>query len=206
MIARSVTFMGQHPRVGIMGPKILNEDGTVQGSARGFPNYSTLLFGRASPLNRIFPNSHWTRKNIPYLWMSDDEEGFYGVDWVSGAAAVTRRLAMEQIGYFDERFFMYWEDADLCQRMKVSGWDVVYYTGSRVTHIVAVCTEQNFVLNQARFHKSALLLEQKQKRNRWPGHLILTAAALEFHFLIRLLWRAVRGRQDTAKRGQYPIQ
>jgi glycosyltransferase involved in cell wall biosynthesis len=136
--------------------------------------------------------------------MSDDEKGVYGVDWVSGAAAVIRRDAVEQIGYFDERFFMYWEDADLCQRMKVSGWDVVYYTGSRVTHIVAVCTEQSFVLNQARFHKSALLLEQKQKRNRWPGHLIIAAAALELHFLIRLLWRAIQGQARRAEAGAVP--
>jgi len=204
MIARSVAFMGQHPRVGIMGPKVLNEDGTIQGSARGFPNYSTLLFGRVSPLNRIFPNNPWTRKNIPCFSMSDNAEDAYKVDWVSGAAAVIRRDAIEDVGYFDERFFMYWEDADLCQRMKMAGWDVVYYPDPQVTHLVGRCTEQNFVLNQIRFHKSAFLLEQKQKRNRWPGHLVLAAVALEFHFLARLLWRVVQGQTREGKEGVPP--
>jgi GT2 family glycosyltransferase len=204
MIADSLTFMERHPKVGIMGPKIVNEDGSIQGSARGFPDFSTLLFGRASPLNRIFPNNRWRRRNMPYFWVSDDEEDFYEVDWVSGAAAVIRRDAVEEIGYFDERFFMYWEDADLCQRMSVSGWDVVYHTGSQVTHLVAVCTEQNFVLNEARFHKSAFLLEQKQERNRWLGHLIIVAVALEFHFVFRLLWRAVEGRTRPRRVGTLP--
>ncbi len=193
MIVHSAAFMEQHPKVGIMGPKILNEDGSVQGSARGFPDYSTLLFGRASPLNRIFPNNRWRRKNMPYFWVSGDEEDFHQVDWISGAAAVIRRDAIQEVGYFDERFFMYWEDADLCQRMRMSGWDVVYHAGSQVTHLVAVCTGQNFIINEARFHKSAFLLEQKQKRNRWLGYPIIVAVALEFHFAFRLLWRAVEG-------------
>jgi GT2 family glycosyltransferase len=201
MIARCVTFMDRHPRVGIMGPRIVNIDGSIQGSARGFPDFSTLLFGRASPLSRVFPESRWTRRNVPCLWMVDDKEGFYEVDWVSGAAAVIRRDAIDEVGYFDGRFFMYWEDADLCQRMRRAGWNVVYYCGAEVVHVGGVCTELNFILNEARFHKSAFFLEQKQDRNRWPGHLVLVAVALELHFLVRLLWRTIEDRRRSLARG-----
>jgi GT2 family glycosyltransferase len=193
MIHRSVEFMDQHPKVGIMGPKIVNQDASIQGSARGFPNYSTLLFGRASPLNRVFPDNPWTRRNIPCLYMLDNGKDSYDIDWVSGAAAIIRRDAIREIGHFDEQFFMYWEDADLCQRMRKDGWDVVYCPYPEVTHLLEKCTEQNFILNLARFHKSAFLLEQKQERNRWAGYMVLVALALEFHFLARLLWRAVQG-------------
>ena len=199
MIVRSVAFMDRHPMVGIMGPKILNEDGSIQGSARGFPNYSTLLFGRASPLNRILPDNPWTKRNIPCLGIKEADAEFYQVDWISGAAAVIRRDAVKEIGYFDERFFMYWEDADLCQRMKGAGWDVVYCPNPEVTHLVGKSTEQNFVLNLARFHKSAFLLERKQERNRWPGYLVLVAVALESHFLVRLLWTAVHGQTERRR-------
>jgi GT2 family glycosyltransferase len=204
MIHRSVAFMDQHPRVGIMGPKILNEDSSIQGSARGFPNYSTLLFGRASPLNRIFPDNPWTRRNIPCLYMLNNGKDSYDVDWVSGAAATIRRDAIREIGYLDEQFFMYWEDADLCQRMRKAGWDVVYYPYPEVTHLLEKCTEQDFILNLARFHKSAFLLEQKQERNRWAGHMVLVALALEFHFLARLLWRGAQGWTKPVKAGVPP--
>ena len=155
-------------------------------------------------MNRIFPENRWTRKNIPCLGIREDDTEFYQVDWVSGAAALIRREATEEIGYFDERFFMYWEDADLCQRMKKAGWDVVYCPNPEVTHLVGRCTEQNVVVNLARFHKSAFLLEQKQERNRWPGYPVLVALALEFHFLVRLLCKGVQGRTRRGKAGVLP--
>ena len=87
-------------------------------------------------MNRILPDNPWTKRNIPCLGIKEGDAEFYQVDWISGAAAVIRRDAIEEIGYFDERFFMYWEDADLCQRMKGAGWDVVYCPNLEVTHLV----------------------------------------------------------------------
>ncbi len=186
MIGWSVDFMEQHPTVGVMGPKIINEDGSIQGSARGFPNYSTLLFGRVSPLNRIFPNNRWTRRNIPCFCRLDDEVGSYRVDWVSGAAAVIRRNAIEDVGYFDERFFMYWEDADLCQRMRRAGWQVIYYPVPRVTHLVGRSSRHHPWRRELNFHKSAFLLARKQDHGSVPWRSLLVAYALGLHMLFRL--------------------
>ncbi len=115
-------FMETHPDVGILGPKILDHDGTVQGSARSFPTPLTALFGRKSLLTRVFPNNRITRENI--LTTRCDGSTPMEVDWVSGACLVARRTAIDAVGPMDDRFFMYWEDADWCRRVvaRAGGW------------------------------------------------------------------------------------
>jgi len=115
-------YMEEHPHVGIVGPKILNHDGSIQGSARTFPTPLTGLFGRSSLLTRYLPNNPFTRENI--LTTQSDGRTPMEVDWVSGACLVARRKAVETVGLMDERFFMYWEDADWCRRMWDKGWKV----------------------------------------------------------------------------------
>ena len=154
-----IPFMEQNSQVAIAGPRIMDEDGSVQGSARAFPTPLTALFGRSSLFSRIFPNNPITSANI----LTNRSDGIHPmeVDWVSGACMVIRRKAVHAVGYFDERFFMYWEDADWCKRMWNGGWKVVYYPPANIIHHVGVSSSQHFSKSRFEFHKSVYLLFEK---------------------------------------------
>ena len=155
----AVEYMERHPEVGILGPMISDFDGTIQGSARSFPTLLTALFGRKSLLSKIFPNNPITRENI--LTMHSDGRTPMEVDWVSGACMLVRRKAVDQVGLLDDRFFMYWEDADWCKRMWQKGWKVVYFPKSSMMHIVGVSSETNVFRSVFAFHKSIYYLFRK---------------------------------------------
>ena len=155
-------FMDTHPDVGILGPGILDPDGRVQGSARSFPRFHSLFFGRRSLLTKIFPKSRLASANILTKKSNDTEP--LEVDWISGACMVIRRRALEQVGMMDERFFMYWEDVDWCKRMWDRGWKVVYWPGVKIMHHVGGSSESRVVRSVLEFHKSAILYFNKHVR------------------------------------------
>ena len=148
--------------IGILGPKVLDYDGSVQGSARAFPNLLTAFFGRNSYLTKMFPNNAISRANI--LNLNHPKDRSIEVDWVSGACMVIRREALTQTGHLDERFFMYWEDADLCRRMWENGWQVIYYPKAVVHHQVGQSSRTHPYLTIMHFHKSAFKLFVKYSK------------------------------------------
>jgi len=163
---RILRYMEENPNVGIVGPKILNRDGSVQGSARSFPTPVTSLFGRSSLLTRFFPNNRFTRENI--LTNRSDGKTPMEVHWVSGACMVVRRKAVDDIGLMDERFFLYWEDADWCKRMWENGWKVVYFPQDSIVHYVGVSSTQAFLRSSFEFHTSSYkLFEKHNKASFW---------------------------------------
>ena len=123
-------FADDNPRAGMVGPQLLNEDGSVQASCRRFYTFTTLLM-RRTPLGRIFPNSESVRLHL----MEDfDHDSSRPVDWVLGGCLLVRREAMLRTGPMDERFFLYFEDVDWCYRMWQAGFEVVYTPGARFLH------------------------------------------------------------------------
>ncbi|OQY60016.1 MAG: hypothetical protein B6245_03565 [Desulfobacteraceae bacterium 4572_88] len=152
-------FMEAHPNVGIMGPRILDHDGKLQNSARAFPTPLTALFGRASLFSKWFPNNPVTSRNL--LSLRSDGRTPMPVDWVSGACMVVRRKAIDEVSGLDERFFMYWEDADWCRRMWAARWQVVYFPGAWLHHYVGGSSEKQAFRSALEFHKSAYLLFSK---------------------------------------------
>jgi len=161
-----IKYMDKNPDVGIVGPKILNHDGSVQGSARTFPTPLTGLFGRSSLLTRFFPNNPFSRENI--LTTQSDGKTPMEVDWVSGACMVVRRKAVDDIGLMDERFFLYWEDADWCKRMWKKGWKVVYFPKDSVVHYVGGSSTEAFLRSSFEFHTSSYkLFEKHSKVSLW---------------------------------------
>lgn len=147
--------LAKEPACAIVGPQILNEDGSVQGSARGDPSVFTGLFGRTTLLTRLLPNTRLARHNV----RSGDERGTEGrsfaVDWVSGACMLARRDALASVGGFDEGYFLYWEDADLCRRLRSAGRSIRYAPAARVGHTVGVSSRSAGVLAITAFHQSA---------------------------------------------------
>jgi GT2 family glycosyltransferase len=125
------SYLDMHAGVAVAGSRIVDTDGAIQGSARRFPTWSTFFAGRTSWLSRRFPSNRWTRDNI--LTQPDDAAA-RTVDWVSGASMMIRRDAFDQVGGFDERYFLYWEDADLCRRLRNVGWATAYVPQAAVVH------------------------------------------------------------------------
>ena len=173
-------WLETRPDVGILGPRILNSDGTVQGSARGFPTGVTGFFGRSSILSRIFPSNSITRKNV--LTWKADRHPTVDVDWVSGAVMVVRREAFQDVGLLDEHFFMYWEDADWCRRMWQKKWRVVYYTEFSAIHSSGKSSRKIPFKSLLYFHKSAYYLFAKYSKGpSWIlSPLILTGLFARF--------------------------
>ncbi len=158
----SIEFMKSHPNTGIMGPKILEQNGKLQNSARSFPTILTAFFGRTSFLSRLFPINPITMKNL--LSLKSDGCSSMEVDWVSGACMVVSRKAIETVGQLDQRFFLYWEDADWCMRMRKSGWKVIYYPKVYVIHYTGVSSQKELFKSIIEFHKSAYRLFEKYQR------------------------------------------
>jgi N-acetylglucosaminyl-diphospho-decaprenol L-rhamnosyltransferase len=125
--------LAAHPRTGMVAPRIVNPDGSLNYSVRSFPDPFTFLFNRYSLLTRLFPRNRFTRR---YLLTDWDHLTPRRVDWVSGAAMLVRRAAVAEVGGMDEAFFMFNEDVDWCRRMGQAGWSVDYEPAAVVTHHV----------------------------------------------------------------------
>jgi len=127
-LSNALTYMKNNSRVGILGCKLLNSDGTVQQSARDVPSLWTLLL-EISLLYKVLPHSGLLRN--PWVTAADQEQE---VDVVKGAFLMTRRSIFETVGYLDERFFLYSEEQDWCVRAKQHGWRIVYYPKASIVH------------------------------------------------------------------------
>lgn len=132
-IERIIRFMDEHPRIGCIGPKLINSDGSVQSSRYRF-DWRALM---VKPFRHLGWDKkyRWAKRQADRLQMNDvDSESTRPVDWVLGAALVVRREVVEQVGWFDPRYFMYMEDADWCRAMWAGGWPVYYVHDIAIVH------------------------------------------------------------------------
>lgn len=120
----------EHPEAGAVGPALLNTDGTVYPSARELPSL-TQGVGHAL-LARLWPTNPWTRA---YQARQETTGTQRTAGWLSGACLLLRRRAFEQVGGFDEEYFMFFEDVDLGERLGAAGWVNLYVPQVTVTHI-----------------------------------------------------------------------
>ena len=146
----------RQPRCAIVGPRILDPDGSVQGSARGDPDMFTGFFGRSTTLRRRLPWLAVSRRNVVDATVSADSASV-AVDWLSGACVLARREALAAVGGFDERYFLYWEDADLCRRLRAAGREVRYVPAASAVHRVGHSSRTARAPSVRAFHDSAYL-------------------------------------------------
>lgn len=185
-----IEYMDKHPDVGIVGPKILDSDGKTQGSARAFPNALTALYGRSSPLTRYFPNNPISRANI--VTIESDGKTPQEVDWVSGAGMIVRRKAIQEVGLMDEKFFMYWEDADWCRRMWLKGWKVVYFPLVFLHHHIGKSSGTRPLRSIYNFHFSSYLLYKKYSKDSTKYLLSIAFFALSVRGSLVACWNILQ--------------
>lgn len=129
-----VRFLEVHPRVGIAGSAIHGVDGTPHLTAFRFPSVAgeALSGFRLGALGRLLPEREVPIHPMPVATRR--------VDWLAGASMLIRRRVLEEIGLFDERFFLYFEETDLCRRAALAGWECWYVVESRVAHVGSAST------------------------------------------------------------------
>ena len=130
-LARLHACLESVPAAGLAAPRILHDDGTLAWSLRRFPRHRS-TFAQALFLHRLWPRAAWTDELVR-------EPGAYerpgAPDWVSGACMLVRRSACEAIGGFDEDFFLYCEDTDLCRRLWAAGHGVRFQPAAVARHV-----------------------------------------------------------------------
>jgi GT2 family glycosyltransferase len=171
-----VEHMAAHPEHGVVGPKLLNPDGSLQFSCRRFPNPVAAAF-RSTWLGRLFPNHPSLRD---YLMKDFTHDQTAEVDWLSGAAMFLRGELLDQIKGLDPTYFMYCEDEDLCWRAWEAGFKVVYLPEAVVTHAIGRSTDQVANKMIIRHHRSMFRFYTNRMLKRKPIWLRPPLAAAAF--------------------------
>jgi GT2 family glycosyltransferase len=131
ILRRMYDFMESNPKVGICGPKLLYPDGSLQYSCCRFPNFFQPLYSRTN----LGKSPKGARENTHFLMKDFDHNATVPVDWVIGSAMLVRKQAIDEVGMFDERFWMYAEDSDWCRSMWEKNWRVYYLHDVMLTHV-----------------------------------------------------------------------
>jgi len=188
-----IAYLDEHPDVGVVGPKLVLADGSLDlACRRSFPD-PRIAFYHAFGLDRLFPKSReFARYNLTYL----DEDEMAEVDCVVGAAMVVRHEAIDQAGLLDESFFMYGEDLDWAYRIRCAGWKVIYNPAVVIVHYKGQSSRQHSVRSILAFYDAMVTFHRKHYADRtlflfnW-----LILGGIHFRCLIALLVNLFKPRE-----------
>jgi len=195
VLPAAVAYMDAHPEVGVMGPSVLNTDGTVQPSSSNFPSLKNLAM-QTLGLTRI-------RRLDRYRMTGWDRTTEARVEVISGAAMFVRRAAMEEVGLLDEAFFFYGEETDWCHRFAGAGWELRFVPMPSITHF------GGGAVGKLNHRRDVLMTEGTTRLHRKHGGLaagITCFAILVAHNASRaLLWTALAllGRRSARDRARH---
>lgn len=139
-VERLAAFADDHPEAAVVGPRLLNPDGSLQPSIRGFPTpwrLATEYFG----LRKLAPRS---RALNAFYGGGSDHASVQEVEFIKGTCLLVRRKAVDEVGPADESFFLFSEEVDLCYRMRKAGWKVLFYPGAEVVHVGGATWKRDF--------------------------------------------------------------
>jgi N-acetylglucosaminyl-diphospho-decaprenol L-rhamnosyltransferase len=184
-LARLVAFADAHPRAAVVGPRLLNRDGTLQRSVRGFPT-----------LWRLATEYFFLRKLAP---RSGALNAFYGggfdhdevreVEFVMGACMLVRREAIDDVGLLDEDYFLFSEETDWCFRFRQAGWQVLFFPGAECVHVGGASHSGRLYHENLRGHLLFLWKHRGPREAERARRLLLAALRLR-----GVLFRGDRGR------------
>jgi N-acetylglucosaminyl-diphospho-decaprenol L-rhamnosyltransferase len=182
-------YLDQHPQVAIVGPSLMNPDGTRQASCFAFPTPLQTLRKETS-LSKIWPND-----------LSGGTPRFaQPVPWVLGAALAIRVPAFESVSGFDPSYFMYYEEVDLCYRLNKSGWQTHFMPAATVTHIGGASTKQQRTAMAIQLYKSLCHFYQQHYSRRQSFQLKLVLTYLMLRNIVKDAFK-VAHRADSNETG-----
>ena len=188
-----IAVLDDHPDVGLVAPRIETPDRALYPSVRRFPSLVDAA-GHAF-LHFLWPANPFSRRYKMSDW---DHRSAADVDWVAGTHFLVRREAWDAVGGFDEQFFMFVEDVDLCWRLHRAGWRIRYEPSSTVVHEISSSTDQTPYRMIAEHHRS-LYRFNKKRAVGWRRALVpVIGAALGLRLLLAWVQRAFRGRPHAA--------
>ena len=153
-IQKTVAFMENHPATGILGVKLLGRDGVLQPSCRYFPTPFNIFLTRTG-LFKWFPNTQLVDD------MTWDHQSVRDCDWVPGCYYLIRKEVIDQVGLFDKRYFLYYEEVDHCYATKQAGWQITYYPDAPVVHIGGESAKTDNAISSVSRQVSALQIESE---------------------------------------------
>lgn len=195
VLAALADAMQADPRRALAGPLIRKPDGERYPSARRFPSMVDAA-GHAA-IGLFTPRNRFTRAY--HQADLEREATTTDVDWVSGACFLVRRAAFEEVGGFDEAYFMYAEEVDLCWRLGRTGWRVAYVPAAEVTHLQGVSTDRHPYRMIVEHHRSALRFAARTSSGAGRLLLPLVALGMGARCVMACLLQVVRSRSRAAK-------
>ena len=153
-LSKTLDYMEAHPDCGVLGVRLVGREGDLQPSCRYFPTPLNVFVARTG-LARFFP---WVKMVDDMAW---DHASVRECDWLPGCYYLIRREVIDQVGLFDPRYFLYYEEVDHCMRVKQAGWKVVYYPHTTVVHIGGESAKSVAELNAASRQISTLQIESE---------------------------------------------
>jgi GT2 family glycosyltransferase/lipopolysaccharide/colanic/teichoic acid biosynthesis glycosyltransferase len=167
-------FFKDYPNASVATCKIINPDGSFSVDCRHSIPTPLIAFWRVTGMSKLFPKSKiFAKYNLTYL----DEDQIYTVPAISGSFMVIKKQVFDEVGYFDERFFMYCEDIDLCYRIGQKGFNIYYVPTTQIIHFKGESTKKDNLDYVVTFNKSLYQFFQKYYAN---SHILL------FRWLITL--------------------
>jgi N-acetylglucosaminyl-diphospho-decaprenol L-rhamnosyltransferase len=190
-VMQLAAFADEHPQAAMVGPKLLNTDGSLQRSVRGFPTLWRLATEYFF-LRKLAPRSH--ALNAFYAGDFDHDET-REVEWVMGACLFVRRDAIDAVGPPDSTFFLFSEETDWCYRFRQAGWSVVFYPDAEIVHVSGASHGGRFFRENVRSHLRFFAKHHGAREAERARRLMLWALRLR-----GVLFRGERGRmyRDTA--------
>jgi len=182
---RLVDFADTRPRAAVVGPRLLNQDGTLQRSLRGFPTLWRLATEYFF-LRKLAPGT--SALNAFYAGGFEHDE-VRNVEVVMGACMLVRRDAVEQVGYCDEDYFLFSEETDWCFRFRQGGWEVVFFPGAECVHVRGAAHGGRLYQENLRGHLLFLWKHHGPKTAERARRLLLSAVRLR-----GVAFRGERGR------------
>jgi len=157
-------FLDKHPKTGAVGCKLINPDGSFQIQSRRSLPTPWVAFTRVVGLSKILPKSRlFGRYNLTFL----DPDCECEVDVLSGSLMMVRKSVLNEIGFFDEAYFMYGEDIDLCDRIKRAGWRVFYTPKTKAIHYKGESTKKGKISYITHFYSAMLIFIKKNFKSRY---------------------------------------
>jgi GT2 family glycosyltransferase len=151
---KTLEYMEAHPDCGVLGVRLEGREGDLQPSCRFFPTPLNVFLSRTG-LERFFP---MVKQVDDMAW---DHASVRECDWVPGCYYLIRREVIDQVGLFDPRYFLYYEEIDHCKRVKQAGWKVVFYPHTTVVHIGGESSKSEVGLNAAHRQIPKLQIESE---------------------------------------------